>query len=230
MRSELSKVVLLVGLCCAGTVLAQDKKQGGEGVTYGRGQGWSVLGAQTVGQGQTALVGQVGWPGISVGLLHGGAQKFDIGGKLTFNYGEEGIVTRVVPGLKLQGWARLTLLETQRLGVGLSFAPGPFFYFRELSTKVGLSLPVNLVVGVPLGSAIMFSAGLDFPFYVTFGTGGGPVLPVLAGAGLEYFIDRSLAVTFNTRLGTSILPAEQRLPGDRALFTLEAAFGVAYRL
>ena len=228
MRSELSKVLLLVGLCCAGTALAQT--QGGEPVTYGRGQGWSVLAAQTVGQGQTALVGQVGWPGISVGLLHGGAQKFDIGGKLTFNYGEEGIVTRVVPGLKLQAWMRLMLLETQRLGVGVSFAPGPFFYFRELSTKVGLSLPVNLVVGVPIGSALMFNAGLDFPFYVTFGTGGGAELPVLAGAGLENFNDRSLAVTFNTRLGTSLFPVDERLPRDRSLFTLEATFGVAYRM
>ncbi|MFL5351193.1 hypothetical protein [Archangium sp.] len=222
-RSVLSG--LLVGvLLVSGAAMAQE--EGGYG---GRGQGWSVLSGQTVGQGNV-LTGQVGWPGISLGLLHGATNRFDIGGKLSFNYGREGIVTEVVPGLKLQAWMRLMLLQSSGVNVGLSFAPGPFFYFYDNGTDVGLSLPIALTVGIPVGSALMLNVGMDIPFYVTFGTGGGPVFPILFGGGLEYFVDRSLAVTFNVRMGPSIFPYDQRRFRDRAEFTMEAMFGVAYHL
>jgi hypothetical protein len=216
---------LLVGvLLVSSAARAQE-----EGVSYGRGQGWSVLSGQTMGQGGTALVGQVGWPGVSLGLLHGATSRFDIGGKLTFNYGREGIVTSVVPGLKLQAWVRLMLLESSRVNLGLTFAPGPLFYFYEDFTDVGLSLPIALTVGIPVGSALMLNAGLDIPFYVIFGPGGGAVVPLLLGGGLEYFIDRNLAVNFNVRMGPSIGAYEDFRGRSRARFTLEALLGIAYR-
>jgi hypothetical protein len=221
-RSVLSG--LLVGvLLVSGAAMAQDE------IGYGRGQGWSVLSGQTVGQGNV-LTGQVGWPGISLGLLHGATNRFDIGGKLSFNYGREGIVTSVVPGLKLQAWMRLMLLQSSGVNVGLSFAPGPFFYFYETDTDVGLSLPIALTVGIPVGSALMLNVGMDIPFYVIFGSGGGPVFPILFGGGLEYFVDRNLAVTFNVRMGPSIFPYEEFRYRGRARFTMEAMFGIAYRL
>jgi hypothetical protein len=222
-KRGISMGVLLGLLCVSSVAMAQ------EGVSYGRGQGWSVLSGQTVGNG-TALVGQVGWPGLSLGLLHGATNKFDIGGKLSFNYGREGIVTSVVPGLKLQAWLRLMLLESSRVNLGLSFAPGPFFYFYENYTDVGLSLPIALTVGIPVGSALMLNVGLDVPFYVIFGSGGGPVFPILVGGGLEYFVDRNLAVTFNVRMGPSIFPYDDFRYRGRARFTMEAMFGIAYRL
>jgi hypothetical protein len=225
-RNVLSGLLLGV-LCFASVAMAQDEGQ----VSYGRGQGWSVLSGQTMGQGGTAFVGQVGWPGISLGLLHGATSKFDIGGKFTFNYGREGIVTSVVPGLKLQAWVRLMLLQSARVNVGLSFAPGPFFYFYNNGTDVGLALPIALTVGIPVGSAVMLNVGMDIPFYVIFGTGGGPVFPILFGGGLEYFIDRNLAVNFNVRMGPSIFPNDGfiRYRGSQAHFTMEALFGLAYK-
>ncbi|MFY0580272.1 hypothetical protein ACN28S_43895 [Cystobacter fuscus] len=109
---------LVVGmLLVSGAAMAQEG--------YGRGQGWSVLSGQTVGQGANVLNGQLGWPGISLGLLHGATSRFDIGGKFSFNYGREGIVTSVVPGIKLQAWMRLMLVQTSQVNVGLSFSPGP---------------------------------------------------------------------------------------------------------
>ena len=223
MKRSVPSWVLMGVLLVSGAAMAQE-----EGAAYsGRGQGWSVLSGQTMGQGGTALVGQVGWPGVSLGLLHGGTSRFDIGGKLTFNYGREGIVTSVVPGLKLQAWVRLMLLQSARFNLGLTFAPGPFFYFNESDTDVGLSLPIALTVGIPVGSALMLNVGLDIPFYVIFGTGGGAVVPVLLGGGLEYFLDRNLAVNFNVRMGPSVGP----YLGGRgsARFTLEALLGIAYK-
>jgi len=228
-KRSVSSGFVVALLCWAGAALAQESQQSQQPVSYGRGQGWSLLAAETVGKGSTAMIGQVGWPGVSLGVLHGAASRFDVGGKLTFNYGEEGVVTRVVPGLKLQAWTRLRLLDTSRLGLALSFAPGPFFYFNDYGTKVGLALPIGITVGIPVGSALMINAGMDFPFYVIFGAGGGPVFPILLGGGLEYFVSRDLAVTFNVRMGPSVYPNDVR-GRDRALFTLDAQFGIAWKL
>ncbi|MFP2931371.1 hypothetical protein ACLESO_40520 [Pyxidicoccus sp. 3LG] len=201
-------------LALPGTALAQ------------RGQGWSILAADSLGRGNTAFSGQIGWPGITLGLLHGGSERFDIGGKFSFNYGREGWVRYTDPGVKLQAWMRLMLAQTSQVALAVTFQPGPFFYFEDGDTDVGLALPVGIVIGIPAGSAVMVNLGLDLPFHVYFGEGIGPVFPILVGGGLEYFIDRSLDVTFNVRLGPSIIPDRR---GDGSEFTLEALFGIAYR-
>ena len=204
--------------------LAQDEEP-----SYGRGQGWSLLAGDTVGAHQNALSAQIGWPGVSLGLLHGATPRFDLGGKFTFNYGQEGIVQLVRPGLKLQAWVRLMLARTPQATLALVFQPGPLFYFHDGTTDVGLALPVSLVAGIPVGSAIMINLALDVPFHVYFGTGGGPVFPLLVGGGLEYFIDRSLEVNFNVRMGPSIFPDSGPRGRDDAYFTLEALMGVGWR-
>jgi hypothetical protein len=215
---------VLCAVLASTAALAQE-----EGVSYGRGQGWSVLAGDTVGANNNVFVGQIGWPGISLGLLHGANSKLDIGGKFTFNYGKEGLVEVVVPGLKLQAWVRLMLAQTSKASVAVTFQPGPLFYFHEIGTDVGLALPVALVIGVPVGSALMLNVGLDIPFHVYFGTGGGPVFPLLVGGGMEYFLDRNLALNFNVRMGPSIFPGSGRRGGD-ARFTLEALFGLGWKL
>ncbi|HYI00843.1 MAG TPA: hypothetical protein VD972_33125, partial [Hyalangium sp.] len=128
--------------------LAQDEE-----VSYSRGQGWSLLAGDTLGTGQNVLSAQIGWPGITLGVLHGSTPRFDIGGKFTFNYGQEGLVEVVEPGLKFQAWVRLMLARTSQATLALVFQPGPLFYFHEGSTDVGLALPVSLVAGIPVGSA-----------------------------------------------------------------------------
>jgi hypothetical protein len=200
-----------------------------EDVSYGRGQGWSLLAGDTVGAGRNAFSAQLGWPGISLGFLHGATSRFDIGGKLTFNYGQEGLVEIIEPGLKLQGWARLMLARTSQASLALVFQPGPFFYFDDGDTDVGLALPVSFVAGIPVGSAIMLNLGLDVPFHVYFGTGGGPVFPILVGGGLEYFINRDMEVNFNVRMGPSIFPDSGPRGRNEAYFTLEALMGVGWR-
>ena len=205
--------------------LAQEE----EGVSYGRGQGWSLLAGDTLGAGRNAFSAQLGWPGISLGFLHGGTSRFDIGGKFTFNYGQEGLVEIIEPGLKIQGWMRLMLARTSQASLALVFQPGPFFYFDDGDTDVGLALPVSFVAGIPVGSAIMLNLGLDVPFHVYFGAGGGPVFPILVGGGLEYFINRDMEVNFNIRMGPSIFPDSGPRGRNEAYFTLEALMGVGWR-
>ncbi|QSQ23916.1 hypothetical protein JY651_02720 [Pyxidicoccus parkwayensis] len=212
MKRLVPGVLLACFLALPGTALAQ------------RGQGWSLLAADTLGRGNTAFSAQIGWPGLTLGLLHGGSERFDIGGKFTFNWGREGWVRFTDPGIKLQAWMRLLLAQKGNISLALTFQPGPLFYFPEGDTDVGLALPVALVVGIPAGSAVMVNLGLDMPFHVYFGEGIGPVFPILVGGGLEYFIDRSLAVNFNIRMGPSLIP-----DFEATEFTLEALVGVGYR-
>lgn len=215
-------------LCCALASTAALAQEAGS--TYPRGQGWSALAATPVGANQNVLVGQLGWPGFSLGVLHGASPRLDLGGKFSLNYGQEGIVEIVEPGLKLQAWVRLMLAQTSQFSMALTFQPGPLFYFHEESTDVGLALPVALVAGIPVSSALMLNVGLDVPFHVYFGTGGGPVFPILVGGGIEYFLSHQLAASFNVRMGPSIFPDSGRRGGSEAFFTLEALIGVAWRL
>lgn len=194
-----------------------------------RGQGWSLYSGQTVGSGSNVLAAQVGWPGIPLTYLYGAADTFDIGVRLTpLNYGFEGRIRETRIGMKLQAVARLGLVEKSRFNLGLEFAPGPFIYYENRFYRralAGLSLPLRLAAGIPVGGAIMLNFGMDVPMFVTFGPGGALYLPFLFGGGAEYFINRNLAASFNLKMGPSIYA-----PTGRAEFAMEALVGIAYKL
>lgn len=222
----ISKWVLVGVLALPSLAAAQDVSTEAPIVT--RGQGWSAHSGQTVGDGVNVVTGQIGWPGISASFLHGATNRLDVGVRLTpLNYGFEGRIRNVFLGLKLQGVVRLGLLETNRFNLGLEFAPGPIFYFppRFRGSGIGLALPLSVNAGIPVGSAIMVNFGMSMPMFVVFGTGtySGFYIPILFGGGVEYFIDRRLAVTFNLKMGPSIHSS------GNAEFAMDALIGVAYK-
>jgi hypothetical protein len=184
-----------------------------------------------MGAGNAAVAGQVGVPGISATLLEGIADQLDLGARVGFNYFFEDMVgsnvpregTSTVPGLRLQGVARINLIDQARLGLGLEFAPGPIFYFRPAGTRYGLAIPVDLRAGIPVGSAILVNAGIDVNMFADF-TDHYFAVPLLFGGGAEYFIDRDLAATFNLKMGPVL-----RSNGFDTEFGLEALVGIAYK-
>lgn len=188
-----------------------------------RGQGWSVLSGKTVGSDATVVAVEAGWPGIDVGVLHGISPRADLGGKLTLNYGVEGVPGSTVLGLKLQGQGRFTLLDNGRLNLALSIAPGVLFYFYY-STVVGLTIPIDLVLGLPVSDALTVHLGISMPLWVTFGTLGTVTVPILFGGGIEYFLSRDLALTFDVKLGPSITARTS------ASIAFNALVGVAFKL
>lgn len=189
------------------------------------GQGWSTLSGRTVGADVNVVSAQVGWPGISASFLHGLDSRMDVGGALAFQYGEEGALRRATPGLRMQGAFRYNILDQGKLNLGVHVEPGLFFYFRSYETRVGFTLPVGLVLGVSVSSALMANAGIDLPIQYAFGRTGGLVFPILMGGGLEYFLSNNLAATFKLRMGPA-LQTDYR----STLFVLEALVGVAYKL
>ena len=60
---------------------------------------------------------------------------------------------------------------------------------------------------------------------MTFGDYGTFTVPILFGAGVEYFLDRSMAVTFNVRAGPMIFTKS----GYGADLSFQALLGLAYK-
>ena len=216
------------------------------------GHGWSVVTGETVGGGATSLHLQAAWPGLSISLLHGSNPRFDFGGVFTFNYNYEGDVRASYRGIKLQGYLKATVLKSPRYNLGLWFAPGMLAYFLGQNfcnpvilglhtvdgsfytagnvctgvggTQYGLAFPAGLIFGVPVRDNLNIAFNLDLPLFVTFGDYGSLTVPILVGGGVEFFLDRSTAVTFNLRTGPMIFT---RSGGTD--FAFQALLGLAYQ-
>ena len=215
------------------------------------GQDWSVVTGRTLGSGATSIHVQAAWPGISFSILHGASPGFDLGGIVTYNYNYEGDVRASFPGIKVQGYFKGTLAKSSKYSLGLWFAPGMLAYFLGQNfctpivvqtftpdvtvggvvnacsgvggTQYGVTLPSGLVFGVTVSDKVKIALNLDVPFFVTFGDYGTPTIPILFGGGVEYFLDRSTAVTFTLRTGPMIFT---KYGTD---FTFQALLGIAYR-
>jgi hypothetical protein len=84
---------------------------------------------QTVGAGANVVRGQVGWSGIGADYSHGVDSTFDVGGRLGFNYGNEGINTGGnTLGLTVQVLLRKQFFEVAGFKVALTFNPGFLMY------------------------------------------------------------------------------------------------------
>jgi len=194
-----------------------------------RAEGWSVQSGQTVGSGASVFWAQVGWPGISADLAHGISPSVDIGGRFTFNYGEEGITDTGVIGLKFQFTLRAQLVHKPKFDLALRFDPGLLLYFPSSTTVVGITFPVGLEAGFPVSPVFRAMASFELPFWVTFGNVNGPAelfVPILFGGGVEYLLERDLALTARLRMGPTIGTANRT---KNAFFTLYLLFGLAYR-
>jgi hypothetical protein len=214
-------------------------------------QEWSVTTGQTIGGGATSIHVQAAWPGLSIGVLHGGTPGFDFGGVFSFNYNYEGDVRASFPGIKVQGYFKGTLVKSRRYSLGLWFAPGMLAYFLGQNwcnpiilgthtvdgsfyslanvctgvggTQYGAAFPAGLIFGVSASEKVNLALTLDVPFFITFGQYGTPTVPILFGGAVEYFLDRSTAVTFSLRTGPMIFT---KYGTD---FTFQALLGLAYK-
>lgn len=189
------------------------------------GQEWSLVGAKTLPQGGNSIDVAAGWPGLFVSYHRGVAPMLSLGGRASFVYGVEGMVREVTPGFKVQALLKVRLFERDRLSLGITFEPGPFFHSPYFgATLVGFTIPVGFRLGIVAASAFTVAILFDVPLWVQFGTGGGVNVPILTGVGLEYFVTSTLGVFFRTRMGPTIRPYRV------AEFTFEGVLGVGFRL
>ena len=192
-----------------------------------RAEGWSAMSGQTLGTGGGLFWAQFGWPGISADLAYGVNPTLDLGGRFTFNYGEEGITDTGVLGLKFQFTLRTQLIHKPKFDLALRFDPGLLLYFPNSTTVVGMTFPVGLEFGFPITPVLRAVATFDLPFWMTFNPS--PVegfFPLLFGGGVEYVFQKDLALTARLKMGPTIGTANRT---QNTFFTLYFLFGLAYR-
>jgi hypothetical protein len=189
-------------------------------------QGWSAQAGETIGNGGGLFWAQFGWPGISADLAYGVSPTLDLGGRFTFNYGEEGLTETSVLGLKFQFTLRTQLVHKPKFDLALRFDPGLLLYFPNNTTTVGMTFPIGLEMGFPITPKLRLSGTFDLPFWVTFNSPSRFFAPILFGGGVEYLLQRDLAVTFRLKMGPTIASGGFN---RNTFFTLYALFGFAYR-
>ncbi|MBL8909252.1 MAG: hypothetical protein JNM17_00990 [Archangium sp.] len=188
------------------------------------GQSWSAIGGKTLPPGANTLTAEVGYPGISGAYLRGVAPGINIGARVGFVYGVEGLFREGGPGLKVQGLLKVRFVDAGQISLAVGFEPGFFVIGSYLQgSRSGLALPIGFRLGIAASSAIAIGVHVDFPMWIEFGQFGGFNLPILTGGGAEYFITSELTVFARARIGPTIRtlrPAE---------VTFDAALGVSWR-
>src|SRR3954462_6292234 len=160
--------LVVLGCALTGTAHAQSHapvRLGGEGL--------SLHAGRPMGNGNTTVFAQAGWPGISAGMLRGVTDQTELGGEVAFNYGVEGIVTAVNLGFKAQGMLHVSLVNQGPFSLGFHFEPGVMTYFIQNNTMVAATLPVRIAVGLAFSSSMVAHFSTELPMYLTFGAGGG---------------------------------------------------------
>src|SRR6185295_9597411 len=150
--------------------------------------------------------------------------------RLAFHYAYEGLPTAIHPGLRGEAVARLRLLDTGRVSLGVRGGVGLFAYFTSAFTTPGISIPLGLAVGIPVGSAFSIATGVDVPLFVTFGPNGGLSAPILFDAGLEYFLSKGWQANAQVRLGPALHVTGPFVPVGSAQIAFELTVGTAFKL
>lgn len=188
------------------------------------GQPWSALGGKTLAPGENLLSGEAGYPAISASFQRGVASGFNVGARLGFQYGIEGMFREGGPGFKVQGLLKVRFVDSGQFSLGMVFEPGLLVHGSYLQgSRIGLTLPVGFRLGIAASSALAIGIHVDLPMWLEFGPFGGFNLPILTGGGVEYFITSDVAAWARVRLGPTIRtlrPAE--VTGDLAI-------GIGYR-
>jgi hypothetical protein len=233
---------MVLALLCSSAAFAQDEQVSATSDTSSGGSRWSVLSGQTVGRGNKVLHGQLGWPGASGAFLYGVNDRFDVGARLSLNYGIEGYFA-VMPGFKAQGVLRFNFVNNNQFNFGLSLEPGFYSHFSYYYSMFGIALPVGLNFGIRASSALMVNVGMDVPLSIAFfsyptnypgyggyyyysGSNAVLMLPILVGGGIEYAINQRVALTYNMRFG----PVFSGYYGAPVAVTMYGLVGVAFRL
>ncbi len=181
---------------------------------------WSAISPQTAGKGSNLVVAGVGWPGVEVGYERGLSDRFDLGARVSYNYGYEALLTRL-DGFRFQAVLRFLLAQGERVSLGLTMAPGALVYFPRGGTVTGLTLPVLATLGVDIDRGVTLSFCAELPIWVRFGAGGGLIVPFLLGFGVETRLSPVVSIWVRGRGGPTFFSY-----GSRPVTTIDAKAGI----
>jgi hypothetical protein len=185
---------------------------------------WSATAGRTVGNNNSVLHVEAGWPGIGFTYLKGMDERTDLGFHVGFNYGLEGTASTAA-GLNLAVPYRRTLADSGDASIAFRTDPGISFYGNQGALLFGIGGPIGVVAAVKPDPRLTLDVGADLPILVSFANPAGLLFGPQVGAGAEYLLDRNVALTLRTRVGPAFALATG---GTGSAMGFQALVGVAY--
>ncbi|MGZ6142086.1 MAG: hypothetical protein ACXWLM_02050 [Myxococcales bacterium] len=186
---------------------------------------WSATAGRTVGENNSVLQAEAGWPGIGFTYLKGANATTDIGFHVGLNYGFEGTTNSVV-GLNLAVPYRHVLGAVGDTTFTFRTDPGLSVYGNH-GALVGVGGPIGVVAGFRIDPRLTLDVGADVPVLLSFSNPAGFLFGPQAGGGGEYLLDNNLAVTARFRVGPQFA-LDSSGTGHQTAFT--TLIGLAYNL
>ena len=161
---------------------------------------WSATAGRTVGDNNSVLQAEAGWPGIGFTYLKGLDERTDLGFHVGFNYGLEG-TTQSLAGLNLAIPYRRALGTMGDTTIAFRSDPGLSIYGNNGTVRFGVGGPIGIVAGFKMDPRLTLDIGADVPVLLSFSNPAGFMFGPQFGGGAEYLLDKNLAVTARVRVG-----------------------------
>jgi hypothetical protein len=167
------------------------------------GHRWTLIGADTVGDGENVIGAQAGWPDLTLGITHGMSPASDVSGKFQLNYSFEGttIQNKIAIGLLVP--FRFNVVHNEKVSLLLHVDPGLKILTGPGPAKLGTQSGVGALIGFRPMPQLQIGFGIDVPAVVYFTGDQKPIiaLPFLFGPFLEYHVDSNITIGVDTRFG-----------------------------
>jgi hypothetical protein len=186
--------------------------------------GWSIVTPHTLGSGGNLLEAGVGFPGVEAAYWRGILDALDVGARVNFNYGYDGLLTSPQFSFGFQAQAKYLIFQKDKISVGANFKPGLSILFPpSRGTRVALLLPLEANAGYAFNEKISFAAFLQLPIETIFSFG--TIFPILLGIGAEYTITSSLLAWVAVKSGPAFWTNGSGINGY-----LDAKVGIGFHL
>jgi hypothetical protein len=180
---------------------------------------------ETVSPERDAVSFQMGWPGLTVGYLHGVSGNADVGFKVSLLYAAENTNNSTF-GAGADLPLRLVVNRNQRVLVELHIEPGVRLYTKNSVSNFFTRFPVGGVLGIQATPELRIAASADLTMAINWSHTQYFEIGPLFGFGAEYTVDRSLLLGANVKFGPQFY-SYTNAPTDFA-FTAEIVVG--YRM
>jgi opacity protein-like surface antigen len=160
---------------------------------------WSLIGAETVGDGQHAISAEIGWPGVSLGWTHGVTAYTDVGLRFDLLYAIDD-TTHTRFGLGARVPLRAVAVRGDLASLFVHMDPG-FSAYPSDPSRWGIRLPVGGAVGFQVTPQSRFALSMEIPITFVVQPGASIDIGTQFGASYEWFTDRHVLVGFDSRFG-----------------------------
>ena len=176
---------------------------------------WAYMAGDTVGEGNSVIGAELGWPDLTLAYVYGTGERTDVGVKAQLIYGTEG-TTATQFGFALKAPVRFNVIKKEKFSMLLHGDPGIKLYtgsklldgtkVRPSKLAFGFTLPVGLQAAYSPNRALSVGVGVDLDFSVFVAGYFTPafVIAPMLGPEVEYRIDDEVAIGLNTRFGPMI--------------------------